>query len=146
MRRIFITAKMENHETGLRPAFDRPLRRLAWVVPVSLCLWVLMLAGFSILLGRISPAPPIQPLEVSLADLSQGTAGGSQGGGAGPQGGGGALGAKAAQQTLLPLRHSPVTTDPSVASVSHPLLMREHPFSQLYQERGRRRSRSCQRA
>ena len=36
-------------EPGLRPAFDRPLLRLAWVVPASLCLWVMVLAGFSIL-------------------------------------------------------------------------------------------------
>jgi len=119
----------QHHETGFLPAFDRPLRRLAWIVPESLCLWVLVLAGFSILLGRISPLPPAQPLEVSLADLSQGTAGGSQGGGAGPPGGGGALGAKAAQQALLPIRHSQVTIGPSVALVSPPLLTRKHPFS-----------------
>ena len=125
----FVTAMTQNHETGFLPAFDRPLRRLAWVVPVSLCLWILVLAGFSILLGKISPPPPTQPLEVSLADLSQGTAGGSAGGGSGPQGGSGALGAKAAQQTLLPIKHWPVTASASVALAAHPLLTAEHPVS-----------------
>ena len=82
-------------------AFDRPVRRLAWVVPTSLALWILMLAGFSALLGKLAPQPPVQPLELSLADSSYGTPGGSPGGGPGPGGRGGA-GIKAVGRSPIP--------------------------------------------
>jgi periplasmic protein TonB len=120
-----------HYETQSLPAFDRPLRRLTWVVPVSLCMWALVLAGFSILLGKISPPPPVQPLEVTLADLSHGTAGGSPGGGAGPRGGSAATGVKAAVHSLLPMAISPLTASPSAASIRHPVRVLERPISSV---------------
>ena len=90
-----------------RPALDRPLRRLVWVVPASLCLWILVLAGFSVLLGRIGHEPGVRPLEVSLADLSSGIPGGSPGGRPGPAAGGG-TGGNAADRSGLPAPHLPM--------------------------------------
>jgi hypothetical protein len=60
-----------------------------------------MLAGFSALLGKLAPQPPVQPLELSLADSSYGTPGGSPGGGPGLGGRGGA-GIKAVGRSLIP--------------------------------------------
>jgi len=113
-------------ESGSRPAFDRPLRRLAWVVPASLCLWILVLVGFSALLGKIDQQPTVRPLEVSLADLSAGTPGGSPGGRPGPAGDGGA-GGNAADRSLLaaphalaprPLNHAPLVTEPPIPTAA----------------------------
>ena len=113
-------------ESGFRPAFDRPLRRLAWVAPASLCLWILVLVGFSFLLGKIDQQPTVQPLEVSLADLSAGIPGGSPGGHPGPAGDGGA-GGNAADRSLLPaphalaprpLNHAPLVTEPPIPTAA----------------------------
>src|SRR5271155_5811988 len=120
---------MRHYETRSPRAFDRPLRRLTWVVPVSLCLWTLVLAGFSILLGRVSLPPTIQPLEVSLADLSHGMAGGSPGGGAGPEGGSGASGVKATGHSPLPIANAAVTAGPSGQPIKHPLQVVERQTS-----------------
>lgn len=109
-----------HHKTRSLPVFDRPLRRLAWVVPVSLCMWTLLLAGFSILLGRTSPPPPLQPLEVSLADLSQGLAGGSPGGG-GTHLGGEASGAKSPSGAPLTLPHPLVAAEVAHLPARHHL-------------------------
>ncbi len=76
------------------PQFDRPMRRMVWVVPASLCLWILILAGFALLLGNPPNGPSLPPLEVSFADLGHHAAGGSPGGGPGALAGGGGLGIK----------------------------------------------------
>ncbi len=119
-------AMSQRNESRLRPAFDRPLRRLAWVAPASLCAWILVLIGFSFLLGKIDQQPPVQPLEVSLADLSAGIPGGSPGGHPGPAGDGGA-GGNAADRSLLPaphalaprpLNHAPLVTEPPIPTAA----------------------------
>jgi periplasmic protein TonB len=82
------------------PQFDRPLRRMVWVVPTSLCLWIPILAGFALLLGNPASGPSVPPLEVSLADLGHGAAGGSPGGGPGALAGGGGRGIKGVRAFL----------------------------------------------
>jgi TonB family protein len=114
---------MRHDETRSLPAFDRPLRRLTWILPVSVCIWASVMAGFSILLGRISPPPLIQPLEVSLADFSHGTAGGRRGGGL--HSGAAAPGVQGAGNSLFPTATSALAASPSAASIRHPVRVLE---------------------
>src|ERR1700686_1078779 len=81
---------------------------------------MLVLVGFSVMLGEIGQQPTVQPLEVSLADLSTGIPGGSPGGRRGPAGGSGA-GGNATDRSLLssphaprPLNQEPIVTDPPI--------------------------------
>jgi periplasmic protein TonB len=61
--------------------FDEARLRLAWVVPVSLLLWVALLTLFAYLLQKTAPPPPeLAPAEVRIVELPP-TAG-LQGGGA----------------------------------------------------------------
>ena len=107
------------------PQFDRPLRRMVWVVPTSLCLWILILAGFALLLGNPSGGPSVPPLEVSLAELGHGAPGGSPGGGPGTQGSGGGLGVKAIGPSIPAARSA--VAQPVAASGKHPILTLERP-------------------
>jgi hypothetical protein len=91
---MLMDAMSEPVQSRSRPQFDRPLRRMVWLVPASLCLWILILAGFALLLGNPVGGPSAPPLEVSLTDLGHGAPGGSPGGGPGTQGSGGGLGIK----------------------------------------------------
>ena len=109
-------------------SLDRPLRRLAWVLPASLCLWVLILAGFALMLRNPSP-PAVPPLEVDLVELGSGTAGGSPGGGPGVRGSGGAPGLKAVAPSFPPPR---LGAPRRVSSVS------KHSFAAAPQRRGAR--------
>jgi len=127
-------ATSQRYESRLRPAFDRPLRRLAWVVPASLCLWILVLAGFSVLLGKIGEQPTVPPLEVSLADLSAGIPGGSPGGRPGPAGGGGP-GNNAAARSPLSAPHAPAPW------LTHAPLALEHPIPTAAPRQRRRPAR-----
>jgi periplasmic protein TonB len=118
---------MRHHKTRYLPAFDRPWRRLIWVIPLSLCTWALVMAGFARLLGRISPPPAVQPLEVSLADLSHGMSGGSPVSGAGSHGGG-APGAKSAGPSIPTVSTLPVTGKPRGPSIRPPVRALKRPI------------------
>jgi len=107
------------------PQFDQPLRRMVWVVPASLCLWILILAGFALLLGNPAGGPSVPPLEVSLADLGHGAPGGSPGGGLGTQGSGGGLGIKAIGASIPAARAA--APEPVAPSGKHPVVTLERP-------------------
>ena len=52
-----------------RPPLDDPWRRLVWIVPAALGLWVLMLSGFAILLGERSAMPQPAAIEAQIIDV-----------------------------------------------------------------------------
>jgi TonB family protein len=56
--------------------------RLAWIIPASVCLWILILAGFALLLRNPIRPPSAPELQITLADMSSGVAAGGHGGGA----------------------------------------------------------------
>jgi periplasmic protein TonB len=61
------------------PFLDEPWRRLAWIAPLSVLLWVAALFCFSILLRQTAPPlPELKPLEARIVELP--AAGGLQGG------------------------------------------------------------------
>src|SRR6202521_4305281 len=61
------------------PFLDEPWRRLAWIAPLSVLLWVAALFCFSILLRQTAPPlPELKPLEARRVELP--AAGGLQGG------------------------------------------------------------------
>src|SRR6267378_3995495 len=65
------------------PFLDEPWRRLVWIAPLSVLLWVAALFCFSILLRQTAPPPPeLKPLEARIVELPP--AGGLQGGPAVP--------------------------------------------------------------
>jgi periplasmic protein TonB len=71
---------------GATPAarfdFDDPRRRLPWVVPLAVALWVAVLLGFSRLLERTAPPPPeLSPVQARIIELPPA---GLQGGAAAP--------------------------------------------------------------
>lgn len=118
---FFLTdAMIEPVQSRSLPQFDRPLRRMMWVAPASLCLWILILAAFALLLGNPAGEPSVAPLEVGLADLGHGAAGGSPGGGPGAPGGAGGPGIKAIGASP-PVPHSAV---PEPAAPGKPPVMR----------------------
>jgi len=95
----------EPAESRSLPHFDRPLRRLAWVVPTALGLWILILIGFSLLLSDHASMVSVPPLQVSLSEFAQGIPGGSEGGGPNGQGGNRSL----ANKFAIPARTAPST-------------------------------------
>jgi protein TonB len=61
------------------PFLDEPWRRLVWIAPLSVLLWVAALFCFSILLRQTAPPlPELKPLEARIVELP--AAGGLQGG------------------------------------------------------------------
>jgi protein TonB len=118
----------EHFQKRSMPDFDRPLRRMLWIIPASLCLWILLLAGFALMLGKTGDAPSIAPLEVSLADFGHGAAGGSPGGGAGTGNGGGGPKSNSVVASPHPLaapaltKAAPPAIDPVVTSRPAPLV------------------------
>jgi protein TonB len=106
------------------PQVDRPLRRMLWVVPVSLSLWTLILAGFGLLLGNSAGGPSVPPLEVSLTDLGHGAPGGLRGGGPGSQGSGEGMGLEALGASLPAARSS--VLERVAPSGRHPVAALEH--------------------
>jgi protein TonB len=52
------------------PYLDEPWRRLAWVAPLSVLVWVMALFGFSLLLKQTAaPAPELKPLEARIIEM-----------------------------------------------------------------------------
>jgi protein TonB len=62
------------------PFLDEPWRRLAWVAPLSLAIWVALLLGFALLLKQTAPPlPEMKPIEARIVELPP-AIGGLQGG------------------------------------------------------------------
>lgn len=103
---------------------------MLWIIPAALCLWIPLLAGFALMLGKIADAPSVAPLQVSLADFGHGIAAGSSGGGPGTESGGGGLksnsvvipphpaAAAALNKAAPPVIH-PVVTSRAAPAVNH---------------------------
>ena len=51
-----------------RPPLDDPQKRLLWIVPAALIVWLFMLSGFALLLGERS-APQTTTLEAQIIEL-----------------------------------------------------------------------------
>jgi protein TonB len=52
------------------PFLDEPWRRLAWIAPLSLAIWVALLLGFALLLKQTAPPlPELKPLEARIVEL-----------------------------------------------------------------------------
>ncbi len=65
------------------PELDEPGRRLLWIVPLSIAVWILLLSVFSLILSR--PAVPheeLTPIEARLVEIPK-EVGGLQGNGGG---------------------------------------------------------------
>jgi periplasmic protein TonB len=66
------------------PDFDDPWRRLPWVTPVAVTIWIALLAAFAFMLLRTGPEPSeLKPLEAQIIELPP-EVGGLAGGGGGP--------------------------------------------------------------
>jgi protein TonB len=52
------------------PELDDPSRRLIWIVPAAIAIWIILLSGFSIVL-RQTKAPPseLKPIEARLVEI-----------------------------------------------------------------------------
>jgi len=67
------------------PELDDPWRRLPWVTLAALSLWILLLAGFSLLLERAEPpVQELKPLEARIVELPPDVGGLAGGGAAAP--------------------------------------------------------------
>ena len=65
------------------PELDDPWRRLPWVTLAAVSLWILLLAGFSLLLERAEPpAQELKPLEARIVEVPPDVGGLAGGGGA----------------------------------------------------------------
>lgn len=54
----------------LPPPLDEPWRRLAWVAPLSIFVWVAVLVCFSFLLEQTAPPPPeLKPFQARIVEL-----------------------------------------------------------------------------
>lgn len=52
------------------PFLDEPWRRLAWIAPLSIAIWVALLLGFALLLKQTAPPPPeLKPIEARIVEL-----------------------------------------------------------------------------
>jgi protein TonB len=66
------------------PFLDEPWRRLVWIAPLSLAIWVVLLFGFALLLKQTAPPiPEMKPIEARIVELPP-VVGGLQGGAALP--------------------------------------------------------------
>jgi protein TonB len=66
------------------PFLDEPWRRLVWIAPLSLAIWVALLLGFALLLKQTAPPmPEMKPIEARIVELPP-VVGGLQGGAALP--------------------------------------------------------------
>jgi protein TonB len=66
------------------PFLDEPRRRLVWIAPLSLAIWVVLLFGFALLLKQTAPPmPEMKPIEARIVELPP-VVGGLQGGAALP--------------------------------------------------------------
>jgi protein TonB len=66
------------------PFLDEPWRRLVWIAPLSLAIWVALLLGFALLLKQTAPPmPELKPIEARIVELPP-VVGGLQGGAALP--------------------------------------------------------------
>jgi protein TonB len=62
------------------PFLDEPWRRLAWIAPLSLAIWVALLLGFALLLRQTAPPlPELKPIEARIVELPP-VVGGLEGG------------------------------------------------------------------
>jgi protein TonB len=67
------------------PFLDEPGRRLVWIAPLSLAIWVALLLGFALLLKQTAPPmPELKPIEARIVELPP-AVGGLQGGPAVPR-------------------------------------------------------------
>ncbi len=58
------------------PYLDEPWRRLAWVAPLSVLLWAVVLVGFSLLLEQAAPPlSELKPIEARIVELPPPVAG-----------------------------------------------------------------------
>jgi periplasmic protein TonB len=65
------------------PDFDDPWRRLPWVTPIAVTVWIALLAAFAFMLQRTGPQPSeLKPLEARIIELPP-EVGGLAGGGGG---------------------------------------------------------------
>ena len=52
------------------PFLDEPWRRLVWIAPLSLAIWVVLLFGFALLLKQTAPPmPEMKPIEARIVEL-----------------------------------------------------------------------------
>lgn len=52
-----------------RPPLDDPQRRLLWILPAAIVVWMFMLSGFAMLLGERAAPPPPAALEAQIIEL-----------------------------------------------------------------------------
>src|SRR5262245_6775532 len=64
------------------PDFDDPWRRVPWVTPVAVTVWIALLAAFAFMLQRTRPQPSeLKPLEARIIELPPQVGGLAGGGG-----------------------------------------------------------------
>jgi periplasmic protein TonB len=67
------------------PDFDDPWRRLPWVTPVAIAIWIALLAAFALMLQRTEPqSSELKPLEAQIIELPPEVGGLAGGGGGSP--------------------------------------------------------------
>ena len=58
------------------PFLDEPGRRLAWVAPLAIAIWIAVLLAFGFVLQRTAPPPPeLQPVEARIVEIPPPAAG-----------------------------------------------------------------------
>jgi len=55
------------------PLIDEPWRRLPWLAPLSILLWMVFLCGFSLLLRRSAPPPELKPISAQFVEVPVGS-------------------------------------------------------------------------
>ena len=52
------------------PFLDEPWRRLVWIAPLSVAIWVGLLLGFALMLKQTAPPlPELKPIEARIVEL-----------------------------------------------------------------------------
>lgn len=99
---------------------DEPWRRLAWIIPLAVVLWVALLAAFGLLLEGTAPPPPeLAPAEMRIIEIppTAGLAGGAP--------------APAKPQPHAPtVVHRPVIARPKIPHLTKPRIVPEIPPSE----------------